>query len=62
MTKEEAITEVQRIIREHGLTLKDYQASPLKGKKLEPKFFGVNGETWTGRGAKPRWMREQNHD
>jgi DNA-binding protein H-NS len=59
MTREEAITEVQKLIQEHGLSLKDYQPSPLKGKKLPAKFFGPNGEKWTGRGGKPKWMRNQ---
>jgi len=60
MTKEEAIEEVKRLIKEHELTFKDYSPSPLKGKKLPPKHFGPNGETWTGRGMKPKWMRGEN--
>lgn len=59
MTKDEAIAEVQRLIREHGLSLKDYQSHSLKGVKLPVKFHGPNGETWTGRGQKPKWMQEQ---
>jgi DNA-binding protein H-NS len=27
-----------------------------KAKKVEPKYRGPNGETWSGRGAKPRWL------
>lgn len=30
--------------------------SALKGVKIKPKYRGPNGETWAGRGAKPRWM------
>jgi DNA-binding protein H-NS len=25
-------------------------------KKIAPKYRGPNGETWTGRGMKPRWL------
>src|SRR5262249_6826954 len=28
--------------------------SVLKGKKVPPKYRGPSGETWAGRGAKPR--------
>jgi DNA-binding protein H-NS len=28
----------------------------LKGKKVAPKFKGPGGETWAGRGARPRWL------
>ena len=30
--------------------------SSLKGKKVPPKYRSPSGETWAGRGAKPRWM------
>jgi DNA-binding protein H-NS len=32
--------------------------SSLKGKKVPPKYRSPSGETWAGRGAKPRWMVE----
>jgi len=28
----------------------------LKGTKVKPKYRGPKGETWAGRGAKPRWL------
>jgi DNA-binding protein H-NS len=28
----------------------------LKGMKVAPKFRSPDGETWAGRGAKPRWL------
>ena len=28
----------------------------LKGMKVAPKFRGPEGETWAGRGARPRWL------
>jgi len=29
-----------------------------KGGKVAPKYRGPNGETWSGRGLKPRWLSE----
>lgn len=31
-------------------------SSSLRGIKVPPKYRGPNGETWAGRGAKPRWL------
>ena len=30
--------------------------SALKGRKVPPKYRGASGETWAGRGARPRWL------
>jgi DNA-binding protein H-NS len=30
--------------------------SALKGRKIAPKYRGPMGETWAGRGARPRWL------
>ena len=30
--------------------------SVLKGRKVPPKYRGPSGETWSGRGEKPRWL------
>ena len=30
--------------------------SPLRGRKVPPRYRGPSGETWAGRGAKPRWL------
>jgi DNA-binding protein H-NS len=32
------------------------RAHPSAGKKVEVKFRDSNGNTWTGRGVKPRWL------
>jgi DNA-binding protein H-NS len=32
------------------------RTSALKGRKVAPKYRGPSGETWAGRGAKPRWL------
>ncbi|MBK5961285.1 regulator [Rhodoplanes elegans] len=31
-------------------------ASALKGVKVPPRYVGPNGETWAGRGARPKWL------
>jgi DNA-binding protein H-NS len=30
--------------------------SVLAGKKVAPKYRGPGGETWSGRGLKPKWL------
>jgi DNA-binding protein H-NS len=30
--------------------------SSLKGKKVPPKYRSRSGETWAGRGVRPKWM------
>jgi DNA-binding protein H-NS len=30
--------------------------STLKGRKVPPKYRGPSGQTWAGRGARPRWL------
>src|SRR5262249_33497833 len=37
-----------RIVRAGG--------SALKGRKVPPKYRSHSGETWAGRGARPRWL------
>jgi len=32
--------------------------SALKGRKVPPKYRSPSGETWAGRGARPRWLVE----
>ena len=43
-----AVVGGRRIVRGGG--------SVLKGKKVPPKYRGPSGETWAGRGARPRWL------
>ena len=30
--------------------------SVLRGRKVPPKYRSPSGETWAGRGARPRWL------
>ena len=32
------------------------QTPSIKGSKIPPKYREPGGETWAGRGAKPRWL------
>ena len=32
------------------------RGSSLRGRKVPPKYRGPSGETWAGRGARPRWL------
>ena len=32
------------------------QRPPRPTRKVAPKYRGPNGETWSGRGLKPRWL------
>src|SRR5215472_6872574 len=38
----------RRVIRGGG--------SALRGRKVPPKYRSHSGDTWAGRGAKPRWL------
>jgi len=43
-----AIVGGARVVRSGG--------SALRGRKVPPKYRAPSGETWAGRGAKPRWL------
>lgn len=33
-----------------------FRSHPLKGGKIAPRFRGPGGETWSGRGLRPKWL------
>ena len=35
---------------------------PAKGYKAPIKYRGPNGQTWTGRGKLPRWIKDSGKD
>ena len=41
-----------------GLRVVRGGGSALKGRKVPPRYRGPSGETWAGRGVKPKWMVE----
>ena len=65
--RQDAIDEIRRIMTEHGLTSEDISA-PARGRKIGTKLDGTErkavaakykddqGNQWTGRGLKPRWL------
>lgn len=58
-----AIAEVKAKIAEFGLTAKDLglgevKPAARKGKgSLPAKYFGPDGQGWSGRGRKPEWIK-----
>src|SRR5262245_1324617 len=48
MDRAVAVVGGRRVVRGGG--------SALKGRKVPPKYRSPSGETWAGRGAKPRWL------
>jgi DNA-binding protein H-NS len=41
-----------------GQSKRKSKSSALRGRKVPPKYRSPSGETWAGRGAKPKWMVE----
>ena len=42
-----------------GATNKKAGGSPLAGRKVAAKYRDKAGNTWAGRGAQPRWLRDK---
>jgi DNA-binding protein H-NS len=65
--KSGAIAQVKALMAEHGLTVADITAKSTAkagkggkggGAKVAPKYRNRDtGETWTGRGLQPKWLR-----
>lgn len=62
----EAIAKVRALMSEYGLTAADIAGkasaptprSSAAGKKVAPKYRNPEtGETWTGRGLQPNWLK-----
>ena len=51
-------TELQRQLARLGADIAPSRGrgGSLKGKKVPPKYRDSAGNTWAGRGAKPRWL------
>ena len=48
--------QLERIAVVSGARIARGLGSTLKGKKVPPKYRGPSGDTWAGRGARPRWL------
>lgn len=66
--REEAVSKVRALMSEHGLTLADLSqrgsrggggsGSASKGSKVAAKYRNsATGETWSGRGLQPKWLK-----
>lgn len=61
--RNEAISRVRALMLEHGLTLADLstKAAPKAartGAKVAVKYRdALTGDSWSGRGLQPRWLR-----
>ena len=61
----DAIEQITSMMREHGLTPSDFRtgtrgASKLKSgdtKKVAAKYRDKTGNSWSGRGLKPKWLQ-----
>jgi DNA-binding protein H-NS len=49
-------TELQSQLARLGGEIASGRGSSQKGKKVPPKYRDRAGNTWAGRGAKPRWL------
>lgn len=64
----DAIALVRKTVDEFGLTVSDVfrpsdRRNPSKGSKVEPKYRNpATGETWTGRGKPPVWIRNEDRE
>ncbi len=58
--REQAIAEIRELMMLHGLTPQDLSKPPkpsgASGKPVAAKFADRNGNSWSGRGLKPRWL------
>ena len=61
--RSDAVAKVRALMAEHGLTLADLSAkapaAKRSGAKVAPKYRDAStGNTWSGRGLQPRWLKE----
>lgn len=60
----DAVAKVRALMAEHGLTMADLSArsnaptAKTAGRKVAPKYRDpATGDTWSGRGLQPKWLR-----
>lgn len=61
----EALEQVRAMMREHGLTLADLRTDTRSAgkpkssetKKVAAKYRDPAGNSWSGRGLKPKWLQ-----
>jgi DNA-binding protein H-NS len=57
-----AMAQIKALMTEHGLTLADLSSRPKgqagSGSKVAAKYRDkATGDTWSGRGLQPRWLK-----
>lgn len=66
--KSDAIAKVKALMTENGLSMADLQfkgestrrTSSAAGRKVAAKYRNAaTGDTWTGRGLKPKWLQSE---
>ncbi len=59
--RSEAINKVKTLMTEYGLSIADLSVrtpKPVKVSKVAAKFRNqATGETWSGRGLQPKWLK-----
>ncbi len=62
--RNDAIAKVRALMSEYGLTVADLSAKgaaksrPEPGRKVAAKYRNTaTGETWSGRGLQPKWLK-----
>ena len=62
--RSDAVAKVKSLMAEHGLSLSDLSArgagksAARKGPKVAAKYRnGATGDTWSGRGLRPNWLK-----
>jgi DNA-binding protein H-NS len=60
--RQQAIAQIKTLMAEYGLTTADLSARAAKktrsGTKVAAKFRNkATGESWSGRGLQPRWLK-----
>jgi len=48
--------EIDQLVGPTSSANTEHRRGPRKGHKVAPKYKGPNGEKWSGRGLKPRWL------
>lgn len=62
-SRADAIAQVRALMAEHGVTLADLSAKAAKrrgpgGAKVAAKYRNqASGDTWSGRGLQPKWLK-----
>lgn len=59
--RNDVLASVRVTINEWGFTAADigFKSAKKEKRKLSPKYRNASGQEWCGRGAMPKWMREE---